>query len=95
MDQMRLKNSLSSNIIILYRKVNDRVRYYKVQICFTLFGEYLLICEWGNIDNKRSTGQKQNYFSSLSDLKDTIKKIIYHKSKRGYINSLTILRNKL
>jgi len=85
MDQMRSKSSLTSNVTTLYRKVNGKVRYYKIKTYLTLFEEYLLIREWGGVDNKKATGQKQSYFSSPSNLKDALKKIITLKSKKGYI----------
>jgi len=75
---------LTSNITTLYREVNGKVRYYKIKTYLTLFGEYILIREWGSVDNKRATGQKQSYFSGLSNLNNAIKKIVDLKSKRGY-----------
>ena len=84
MVQMRSKNFLSSNSATLYRKVNGRVRYYRLKSHLTLFGEYLLIREWGSVDNKRATGQMQKYFSSLSVLLATIENILSVKEKKGY-----------
>ncbi len=86
MDQMRSKSSLTSNITTLYREVNGRVRYYKIKTYLTLFGEYLLIREWGGVDNKKATGQKQSYFLTLDDLQAAIEKIITLKNKKGYAN---------
>ncbi|WP_226960610.1 WGR domain-containing protein [Sulfurimonas paralvinellae] len=86
---MRSKSFLSSNTTtFLYREVNGKVRYYKIKTYLTLFGEYLLIREWGGIDNKNATGQKQSYFSSLSDLKNTLNKTVHLKSQRGYSQTL-------
>jgi len=84
MDQMRLKSSLTSNMTTLYREVNGKVRYYKIKTYLTLFGEYLLIREWGGIDNKKATGQKQSYFSSLNETIHTVESITLQKSKKGY-----------
>ncbi len=86
MDQMRSKSSLTSNIITLYREVNGKVRYYKIKTYLTLFGEYLLIREWGGVDNKKATGQKQSYFLTLDDLQAAIEKTITLKNKKGYAN---------
>jgi len=85
MDQMRSKSSLTSNIITLYREVNGRVRYYKIKTYLTLFGEYLLIREWGGIDNKKATGQKQSYFATLGEVATAVEKITLIKTKKGYI----------
>ena len=84
MVQMRSKSSLTSNIITLYREVNGRVRYYKIRYYLTLFGEYLLIREWGSIDNKKATGEKQSYFSTLNEAITTINAIIATKEQKGY-----------
>jgi len=84
MGQMRSKSSSSYNMTTLYREVNGRVRYYKIKTYLTLFGEYLLIREWGSVDNNKATGQKQSYFSTLNDLKDALEKIIVLKRKKKY-----------
>ncbi len=85
--QMRSKNSLTSNTT-LYREVNGRVRYYRLKAFLTLFGEYLLIREWGGVDNKRATGQKLKYFSCLKDLQRVVETILHAKTKKGYNTSL-------
>lgn len=89
MVQMRLKNSSTSNITTLYREVNGRMKYYKIKIYLTLFEEYFLIRDWVGVDNKRATGRKQSYFSSLSNLNNAIKKIVNLKSKRGYLQTFS------
>ena len=82
--QIRLKNSLTSNITTLYREVNGRVRYYRIKIYLTLFGEYLLVREWGGVDNKRATGEKQSFFLTLDEAIRTINVIISIKKQKGY-----------
>ena len=84
MVQMRSKSSLTSNITTLYREVNGRVRYYRIKTYLTLFGEYLLIREWGGVDNKKATGQKQSYYTTLGETVISIEKIITSKIKKGY-----------
>jgi len=86
MDQMRSKSSLTSNITTLYREVNGRVRYYKIKTYLTLFGEYLLIREWGGVDNKKATGQKQSYFTTFDEIVSAVEQITLIKSKKGYRN---------
>ena len=85
MVQMRLKNSLTSNTATLYRQVNGRVRYYRIKVYLTLFGDYLLVREWGRADSKRATGQKQRYFTNLVELTVAVKNILFTKEKKGYI----------
>jgi len=89
MDQMKSKSFLTSNIITLYREVNGRVRYYKIKTYLTLFGEYLLIREWGGVDNKKATGQKQSYFTNMNEAIEATKEIILTKQRKGYISSST------
>jgi len=88
MDQMKLKSSLIYNMTTLYREVNGKVRYYRMRTYLTLFGEYLLIREWGGVDNKKATGQKQSYFTTLDEVSLAIKKIIILKSKKGYNSTI-------
>ena len=64
--QMRSKNCSTYNMTSLYREVNGKVRYYKTKAYLTLFGEYMLVREWGGVDNKKATGQKQSYFLDLA-----------------------------
>ena len=68
----------------LYREVNGRVRYYRIKTYLTLFGEYLLIREWGGVDNKSATGEKHSYFSTLDEAIIAIEKIISIKKQKGY-----------
>jgi len=89
MDQMKLKNSLTYNMTTLYREVNGRIRYYKIRTYLTLFGEYLLIREWGGVDNKRATGQKQSYFVTPNEVATAVEKIIILKSKKGYNSAIS------
>ena len=84
MPQMRSKSSLTSNITTLYREVKGRVRYYKIALYPTFFGEYLLVREWGGVSNKRATGEKRSYFSHFEEVMDSMKKIIRSKEKKGY-----------
>ena len=81
---MRSKSFLTSNVTTLYREVNGRVRYYRIKIYLTLFGEYLLVREWGGVDKKNASGEKQSYFSTLKDIHDSIEKIIIFKKRKGY-----------
>jgi predicted DNA-binding WGR domain protein len=60
------------------------VRYYKIKTYLTLFGEYLLIREWGGIDNKNATGKKQSYYATLGETVISIEKTITSKIKKGY-----------
>jgi hypothetical protein len=43
------------------------VRYYRIGIFATLFGEFVLEREYGNIRNKRTTGYKRSVFKDLQE----------------------------
>ncbi len=84
MPQMRSKSFLTSNITTLYREVNGRVRYYSINTYLTLFGDYLLIREWGDTDNKNATGEKWTFFKSYEEMVIAVKRIISMKQTKGY-----------
>ena len=47
---------------IPYRYINQRVRYYKIQLTKTLFEEYLLTKEYGSMTNRKSTKIIQEFY---------------------------------
>jgi O-6-methylguanine DNA methyltransferase len=51
-----------SSKVTLYREVKGKVRYYSLALYPTLFGEYLLVREFGGVKNKRPTGVMKEYF---------------------------------
>ena len=68
----------------LFREVNSKVRYYKLEITMNLFGEYLLIRENGNVKNKKPTRIVKEYYKHEHEALLSYKAIMKEKFKRGY-----------
>jgi len=69
---------------LLFRKVGSSIRYYKIVLQKSLFGEYLLERVYGNIANKAPTGKKIAVFDDYKKAKKIFEKIIRKKYKKGY-----------
>ena len=83
MDHQKSKSCLSSKIT-LYREVKGKVRYYSLALYPTLFGEYLLIREFGGVKNKRPTRVMKEYFERAEDALTLLSKLSIEKLKKGY-----------
>ena len=77
-------NNTTPYIYKLYREVNNHVRYYSLKVCKTLFEEYVLEKEYGNIKNKAPTEVKKDHFKTLSAALIARTKKIQEKIKKGY-----------
>jgi len=71
----------------LYRKHNNKTRYYKLFLYPTLFNEYLLIKEYGALKNKKPTRVIQKYFPKYTEALQTLNSILYIKRNKGYKDS--------
>ncbi len=85
MDHQKSKSCLSSKVT-LYREVKGRVRYYSLGLYPTLFGEYLLIREFGGVKNKRPTRVIKEYFDQTEDAYTLYLKFIREKLNKGYMH---------
>ena len=83
MHQMKLNHSSNYNIT-LYRVVNEKVRYYSVKILPTLFGEFLLLREYGAVKNKEPTRVIKKYFSHIQESVIALEALVREKIKKGY-----------
>lgn len=70
--------------IRLYREVDNRIRYYFINLYKNLFSEYILQRKYGNIKYKRPTGIKVSYFKHFDDAIKTMKTLVEIKYKKGY-----------
>jgi predicted DNA-binding WGR domain protein len=68
----------------LYRFVNEKKRYYALNIYPTLFGEYLLEKRYGSIKNVSPTRVVKEYYKTLSDALDGLNEKVKQKYKKGY-----------
>ena len=74
--------------LTLYRDVNTNIRYYTFRLYPTLFGEFLLIKEFGGIKNKRPTGIIKEYFSHIEECVEALDHLVREKIKKGYLQNL-------
>ena len=84
MDHQKLKSYLSSKVT-LYREVKGKVRYYSLALYPTLFGEYLLVREFGGVKNKRPTRVMKKYFNHSQDALNLLAKLMTDKLQKGYV----------
>lgn len=73
---------------MLIRRVNDRVRYYLIELYQNLFGEWMVIRTFGSCRALKPTGVIRNYFLDENDAERSIDMLIQQKEKKGY-ESLT------
>jgi hypothetical protein len=78
---------LSFKKVTLYREVNQKIRYYSINLCPTLFGDFLLIKEFGSMCNKKPTRIIKEYFSYVEDSLQVIDSFINAKIKKGYLQA--------
>lgn len=85
-------------ITILYRTLNQRERYYTIQLLPNLFGESIVIRTYGSTQKVKPTGEIKEVYSNQADAQHSIDVLIASKYRRGYrpkttdipINSLSI-----
>jgi len=82
---LQMKSNHYSNYkLTLYREVNNKIRYYTLKLYPTLFGEFLLVKEFGSTQNKKPTRIRKEYFSHLDESIVVIENFINVKMKKGY-----------
>ena len=69
---------------LLYRSSGKGIRYYKIELCSTLFGEYIVQRIYGNIKNRGATGSIKRYFKDFRESQEYYQKILEKKYRRGY-----------
>jgi len=60
------------------------VRYYKLELFSTLFGEFVVEREYGNAYFKAPTGVKKDFFDSFEDAVAMFETLLKQKQKKGY-----------
>lgn len=68
----------------LYRTVNKRMRYYKVELISNLFGEYLLIRTYGAYSRAKPTRVICERYATAQEAKSVKEEILHQKQLRGY-----------
>lgn len=83
MEQLSLFNT-SRDHIMLTRSVKGKIRYYLLEIDYSLFGEYILNKIYGGLNNKKPTRILREYFSSFVEAKEKLELVVKLKNKKGY-----------
>lgn len=60
------------------------IRYYRVELFATLFGEFVVEREYGATRNKSATGHKKSEYHTIDEAKNAFFMIIGQKKKNGY-----------
>lgn len=69
---------------LLHRNAGAALRYYRVELGYTLFGEYSVVREWGGF---RNGGQRLSLFSNLRDACAAAERWNRRAERRGYRKS--------
>ncbi|MDD3603458.1 MAG: WGR domain-containing protein [Sulfurovum sp.] len=69
---------------ILIRAVNNRFRYYKLELIGNLFGESVLIRTYGSLLRTKPTRTITELYSNHSEAYEAYQTLLMQKSKRGY-----------
>lgn len=76
-------------ISILYRTVNERERYYCIQLVPNLFGESMVIRTYGSTEKVKPTGEIREVYSNQVDAQHSVEVLIASKYCRGYCSKPT------
>jgi len=80
--------------LTLYRRVNRRWRYYKLSIFKNLFGEYVLLRQYGSTSNNHSS-EMIDIFSNKSEAIALLEFLQFVKQKKGYIKKAQTVQRVL
>jgi len=76
---------MTASKIYLIRAIDaSHIRYYKIEISVTLFGEVILERTYGNVAYKKHTGRITHFLESLEEARVHFRRIYHEKSKKGY-----------
>ena len=71
--------------ICLFKKTfKNNIRYYKIELVPTLFSDFIVKREYGNILYKGPTGIKKCYCDTIGEAKEVFMEILNKRIKRGY-----------
>lgn len=68
----------------MIRTVNERLRWYRLELSPNLFGEWLLIRSFGSMVHNRATGVKTELFDNPLLAQKVFKHLVRSKTKKGY-----------
>lgn len=74
--------------ISLKRHTNKgTLRYYRLKLFSTLFGDFVVEREYGNAYFKAPTGVKKDFFDSFENAVAMFERLLKQKQKKGYKNA--------
>ncbi|HZF70013.1 WGR domain-containing protein [Sulfuricurvum sp.] len=68
----------------LSRAVNNRLRYYRIELIDNLFGESLFIRTYGSLLRAKATRTITKVYSNRFDAYRAYEKLIKRKTRKGY-----------
>lgn len=71
--------------MVLFKSSNDRIRYYKITIYPTLFGDFLIQKEYGATHHKRPTNIIKSYATSNKEALMLMLDTALEKKNIGYL----------
>lgn len=71
--------------ILLSRSVNNRERYYCLELIANLFDEYLLVRTYGGCTSDKPTRIIYQSFENYISAYGALESVIMKKEKRGYV----------
>ena len=70
--------------LTMMRTVNERMRWYRLELLPNLFGEWLLIRSFGSMGRSRATGVKTELFDNPLLAQKIYDQLVRAKTKKGY-----------
>jgi len=64
--------------------VNERRRYYAIELIANLFGEFLLVRTFGGCTRAKPTGVIYEIYKDQSNAQHALEALLEHKYARGY-----------
>ena len=80
---------MSRGVTILYRTVNERERYYTIQLVPNLFEGSMVIRTYGSTEKVKPTGEIREVYSNQVDAQHSVEMLIASKYRRDYCSKPT------
>lgn len=70
--------------MIMKRRVNGLVRYYRIDLFQNLFGEWIIVRVFGSMKRSKPTGEIVNVYQKQIEAQQAYGSLIERKMKKGY-----------
>lgn len=71
-------------MVYMSRNIDNKIRYYNIELQKNLFEEFMVINTYGSINNRSPTGKIVNYFKSKVEAGEFVKNEVIRKQKNRY-----------